>query len=116
MNYIETFKIKTCNKITLQYFNKMSDARDGKAPIEKEIIDENKLKQILFLLNKLPDEGDMMVKMGDVPILNVILQVDKNEPVYFTYYQSAIKTPATSFYSIAPTEVKLLHDLFLDFF
>jgi len=112
MKYAETFKINKCDKITLDYYKKMSDSRDGVKPKSKEITDKVILEKILLLLNKLPDKGDHMIKMGDVPILNVILTVDKGEKIYFTYFQDMIKTPDTSFYySPGPKEEKVLFDL-----
>ena len=112
MKYAETFKINKCDKITLNYYKKMSDSRDGVQPKSKEITDKVTLEKILLLLNNLPDKGEEMIKMGDVPILNVVLTVDKGETIYFTYFQDMIKTPDTSFYSgPKPKEEKALYDL-----
>ena len=89
----------------------MSDQRDGISPKSAEIKDKAIFGKILLLMNKLPDKGDKMVKMGDVPILDVIITLDKSETVYFTYYQMSVKTPDTSFYSNPPEEEKILFEL-----
>jgi len=113
MNYVTTFKIDKCEKIVLNSYKKMSDSRDGIKPKSKEITDKAVLEKILALINKLPDEGTMMIKMGDVPIIDVILTINKAETVYFTYYQSSIKTPATSFYSDHPSQETQLYNLLI---
>ena len=112
MQYISTFQIESCDQITLQHYKKMSDARDGVLPAEAVIQDKETILQVLTLLKQLPDEGDMMVKMGDVEILNVFLMNESN-PVYFTFYVNRIKTPATSFYSNHPKEENVLYDLLM---
>lgn len=111
MKYIETFQINKCDKITLNYYKKMSDKRDGIVPKSLDITDKVVLEKILSLMNKLPEKGDMMVKMGDVPILDVILTTDNSEVIYFTYYQKSVKTTDTSFYSSHPEEEKMLYEL-----
>lgn len=110
MKYINTFKIDKCDKITLHYYKKMSDQRDGISPKSAEIKDKAILEKILLLMNKLSDKGDKMVKMGDVPILDVIITIDKSETVYFTYYQMSVKTTDTSFYSNPQEEEKVLFE------
>lgn len=115
MKYAETFKIDNCEKIALSYYKKMSDKRDGFRPKTAEITDKTILGKTILLLNKLPDKGDMMVKMGDVPILEVILTINKDEQVSFTYYQKSIKTTDTSFYSKHPEEEKILYELLMSF-
>ncbi len=112
MTYTATFQIKKCDKIILRYYKKMSDSRDGVTTKSKEITDKVILQKILLLLKQLPDKGDMMIKMGDVPILEVLMTIDKGETVYFTFYDKMIKAPDTSFYSgTAPAEEKKLFDL-----
>ena len=114
MKYVETFKINKCDKITLHYFKIMSDSRDGIAPKSKEITDKTTLDKILLLVNQLPDKGVQMIKMGNVPMLDVIITTDKGETKYFTYYQGIIKTTNTSFYSDPrPKEEKILYGLLL---
>ncbi|MBU1077207.1 MAG: hypothetical protein KKH98_07940 [Spirochaetes bacterium] len=115
MNYIETFKIPACEKIVLESYKKMSDSRDGKAPKVREITDKDVLKKILALMNELPDKGEEMIKMGDVPIINVVLFIGHDKAVYFTFYQDMVKTPDTSFYSEAPAQEKELYDLLVSF-
>ncbi len=111
MNYIETFKIDNCEKITLHYYKKMSDKRDGVSPKSEEITDKTIFGKILLLMNKLPDKGEMMIKMGDVPVLEVIMTINKSETVYFTYYRKSVKTTDSSFYSNPPDEEKILFEL-----
>lgn len=114
MKYIETFKINKCDKITLNYFKIMSDSRDGVAPKSKEITDKVTLDKILLLINQLPDKGVKMIKMGNVPMLDVIMTTDKGETIYFTYYEGIIKTTDTSFYSDQrPKEEKILYGLLM---
>lgn len=114
MNYIETFKIDSCDKIVLHYYKKMSDKRDG-IPASKtiDITDKAVIQSIIMLLNKLPEKGDEMIKMGDVEILEVVL-IQKNNLSYFTFYKNAIKTIDTSFYSNSPQEEKMLYDLLME--
>lgn len=116
MKYVATFKINRCEKITLHFYKKMSDSRDGIPPLVREISDKEVLGEIVSLMNKLPDKGDMMIKMGDVSVLKVIMTYDKTEGGYFEYYEDSIKTPATSFYSESPGEEKKLYELFMSYF
>lgn len=111
MNYIETFQLSLCPKVTLEYYEKASDIRDGNSPIrKKEISNESIISEIFSLLNQLPDAGDMMVKMGDVPVIQAKLHYTEKE-YYFTFYMEKIKTPATSFFSEPLKEEALLHEL-----
>lgn len=112
MKYIESFAIRHCEKITLRYYKKMSDLRDGVAPKTKVINDKSTIEKILLLVNKLPDKGEIMMKLGDVPMLQVILNTDKTENVFFSFYNQSIKTPDTSFYSNHPPAEKILFELF----
>lgn len=116
MKYIETFKINKCEKITLHFYKKISDSRDGIPPLVREINDKEVLGEIISLLNKLPDKGDMMIKMGDVAVLKVIITLDNTASSYFEYYEDSIKTPATSFYSGSPGEEKKLYELLMSYF
>jgi hypothetical protein len=114
MKYVETFKINKCNKITLHYYKLMTDSRDGIAPKSKEITDKATLDKILLLVNQLPDKGTKMIKMGNVPLLDVIITTDKGETIYFSYFQGIIKTTDTSFYSDPrPKEEKILYGLLM---
>lgn len=114
MNYVETFKVGKCDKLALSYYKKMSDKRDGIKPsMSVEITDKGILEKIISLLNKLPDKGDMMIKMGDVSTLEAVLTTGKGENFYFTYYQNSIKTTDTSFYSTPPLEEKMLYELLM---
>jgi hypothetical protein len=111
MSYVSTFQLKPCAKIKLEYFEKLSDERDSAAAKKtKELTDAKVIGEIFELLTSLPDKGDMMVKMGDVPFLRAsLIYADRTE--YFTFFNKSIKTPATSFYSSRPPEEKKLYDL-----
>ncbi len=111
MSYVSTFQLKPCVKIKLEYFEKLSDERDGVAAKKtKELTDAKVISEIFALLTPLPDKGDMMVKMGDVPFLRAsLIYADRTE--YFTFFSKFIKTPDTSFYSPHPAEEKKLYDL-----
>jgi hypothetical protein len=113
MNYVETFKIADCEKITLYYYEKMSDPRDGGTPKTREITDRETITKLLALINKLPDEGEKMIKMGDVAMLRVNLTLSKSETVFFTYYGKMVKAPDTAFYSNGPAEEKTLYGLLI---
>ena len=92
----------------------MTDSRDGIAPKSKEITDKATLDKILLLVNQLPDKGTKMIKMGNVPLLDVIITTDKGETIYFSYFQGIIKTTDTSFYSDPrPKEEKILYGLLM---
>ncbi len=113
MNYIETFQADVCDKILLEYYNKMSDERDNIAPHKQAVItDTDTIKKIIDLIHAFPDKGDMMVKMGDVPVLKVTL-IYKDKAAFFKYYENSVQTPATSFYSTPPKEEKLLYELLM---
>jgi hypothetical protein len=110
-NYAESFQLKAANKILIEYFSKMSDQRDNIAADKSATItDVATIQRIVALLNELPDEGDMMVKMGDVPLMKVSL-IFGDSAVYFEYYDKKIKTPATSFYSTTPKQEQALFSL-----
>ena len=111
MQYIETFKVKSCSRITINYYKNNTDARKGKKPKSCETYDKDVITEILSLLNTMPDKGDIMVSWGKVPVLEVLLH-DKN--AYFSYYNRKIKTPSTSFYSNDPAEEKELYSLLLN--
>ncbi|HEY9049326.1 MAG TPA: hypothetical protein VIN08_25665 [Ohtaekwangia sp.] len=111
--YTSTFKFKPCDKIILTYYDRMSDQRDSIPPHKTSTItDHATINRILALTDKLPDKGDIMIKMGDVSILETTL-VYPDSVVYFTYYESRVKTPDTSFYSERPQEEKVLYELLI---
>jgi hypothetical protein len=113
MNYIETFQADVCDKIILEYYNKLSDEGDNIAPQkEATITNADTIKKITTLFRAFPDQGDMMVKMGNVPVLKVTL-VYQDKAVFFKYYENSVQTPATSFYSTPPKEEKLLFELLM---
>jgi hypothetical protein len=113
MNYIETFQADVCDKILLEYYNQLSDERDNIAPQKETVLtDTETIKKIITLIHAFPDQGDMMVKMGNVSVLKVTL-IYKDKAVFFKYYENSVQTPATSFYSTPPKEEKLLYELLM---
>ena len=109
--YIETFQVKDCSKIVLEQYGKMSDEFDETPPQHiREITDEPTISSIISLASALPDKGEIMKKMGNVPLLKATFFC-KEDTVFFDYYQDAVKTPATSFYATHPKEEKVLYEL-----
>jgi hypothetical protein len=109
--YIETFQVKDCKKIVLEQYGKMSDEFDETPPQQiREITDEQTINEIISLAGALPDKGEIMKKMNNVPLLKTTLFC-KEDTVFFDYYEDAVKTPATSFYASAPKEEKALYEL-----
>jgi hypothetical protein len=110
MNYISTFQLARPERMELEYYAKMSDQRDSiPAQKKKEITDGAQLDEFVAITSRLADKGDMMIKMGDVPLLHVILYYP-DQKLYFTFYQSRVKTPDTSFYANSPQNEKDLHE------
>jgi hypothetical protein len=95
MQYASTFQLTTPERIIIEDFVKLSDSIPAK---KVEIQDPMAIKKIVALLFQLPDKGEIMIKMGDVPLkrLNFVF-TDRIEVVEF--YNGRIKTPATSFYA-----------------
>ena len=111
--YVESFQVKPADKIVIEKFARMSDQRDSiPAQQTTTISDTSVIRQVVSLLNELSDEGDMMIKMGDVSLTKVSL-VYGDSAVYFEYYDKRIKTPATSFFSAASREEQDLYSLLL---
>ena len=111
MKYIETFQVKDCSKIVVEQYGKMSDESGEKLPEHIRVItDGATINSILALVHALPDEGQIMKKLGDVPVLKTTLFC-KEDTVFFSYYNDNVKTPATSFYAEHPKEEKELYEL-----
>ncbi len=111
--YLKSFQLSDCDKINISAFNKMSDQQTGiPAPTQLDITDPQIIKNILALLASLPDEGDIMIKMGDASLLVVTLYT-KTQIQHFHFYAERIKTPATSFYSESPKAEKQLYQLLI---
>lgn len=109
--YVDSFQLKTPDKIVVDHYNKMSEASDSVPPAStKTLVDKTKLVEIISFVNQLPDEGNTMIKMGDVPLVRVTLFYD-TASVYFDFYNKRIKTPATSFYSSESDAEKKLYTL-----
>ena len=105
--YASTFQLTTPERIIVEDFTKLSDSIPAK---KLEIQDPSTIKKILALLFQLPDKGEMMIKMGDVPLkrLNLVF-TDRIEVVEF--YNGRIKTPATSFYAQPQPMEQMLFEL-----
>jgi len=109
--YITTFQIAQPERITIESFQKMSDQYDSTiVPKGTEVIDGPTIIRIMELVKALPDKGEIMKKLGDVPLLEVRLTY-KDKVLYFDYYSESIKTPDTSFYTNPPVQEKELFDL-----
>lgn len=97
------------DKIEIQYFDKMSNKTPS---VVAEINESKKLEEIDGLLRSLPDVGNEMIKMGNVPVLRVQIFFSSGGVEYFEFYGGRIKTPDTSFYSgVVAAEVKLYNIL-----
>jgi len=109
--YITTFQIDQPDKINIESYDKMSAQYDSTlTPKRTEVTDASTITRILKLIKALPDKGEIMKKMGDVPLLEVRLTY-KEKVLYFDYYSESVKTPDTSFYTNPPAEEKQLFDL-----
>ena len=112
MQYLKTFKIKSCYKITVNQYKKASDSRDGKKHKSAEISNKHTIDKIIKLLNALPDKGEIMISWGPVPLTEVIMH-NEDGSEFFSFYNSRIKTPDTSFYSEKYSEEEKLYNLFI---
>lgn len=93
--YAKTFQMTTPERIIVDDYLKLSDTIPAKS---NEISDPTMIKKIVAIMFQLPDSGDIMIKMGDVPLKRVnFVFTDHIEIVEF--YNGRIKTPATSFYA-----------------
>lgn len=98
-SYVDSFQLKMPDKIVVEQYAKMSDVGNHESPTgTKQITEKPRMAEIIGLVNQLPDEGQVMIKMGDVPVLRATLYYD-TAAVYFEFYNKRLKTPATSFYS-----------------
>lgn len=89
----------------------MSDELSETPPEHIRVIsDASTINSILTLAHALPDEGQIMKKMADGPLLKTTLFC-KEDTVFFDYYSENVKTPATSFYAEHPKEEKELYEL-----
>lgn len=109
--YASTFKLRPCELVIVEDYEKMSDASDSTPPKAiRELRDEATIHQILALAAALPDEGQIMKKMANVPLLRTTLMY-ADDTVFFDYYNASVKTPSTSFYANPPREEKALYEL-----
>ena len=109
--YATTFKFRPCELVIVEDYEKMSDASDSTPPKAiRELRDEATIRQILTLAAALPDEGQIMKKMANVPLLRTTL-VYADDTLFFDYYNASVKTPSTSFYANPPREEKALYEL-----
>jgi len=109
--YTTTFKLRPCEWVIVEDYAKMSDASDNTPPKAiRELRDQATIDKILTLAAALPDEGQIMKKMANVPLLRTTL-LYADDTVFFDYYNSSVKTPSTSFYANAPREEQALYEL-----
>ena len=109
--YATTFKFRPCTLVIVEDYEKMSDASDSTPPKAiRELRDEATISKILALAATLPDEGQIMKKMANVPLLRTTLMY-ADDTVFFDYYNASVKTPTTSFYANPPQEEKALYAL-----
>jgi hypothetical protein len=110
--YVTSFKVATPEKVVLEQFASISAEGANETPQKTvEITDAAALTEVVTLVNKLPDSGQIMVKWAEVPVLRVKL-VYPEGPQYFLFFQQSVKTPATNFYAgKKPAEEKQLYDL-----
>ncbi|MBL0739628.1 hypothetical protein [Chryseolinea lacunae] len=110
-HYTETFKLRPCDKVIVEYYAKMSDASDETPPQSiREITEVDQIATIITLAASLPDEGEIMKKMANVPLLRTTF-LYPDDTVFFDFYDKSLKTPATSFYATAPKEEAALFEL-----
>ena len=109
--YITTFQIDQPAKITIESYDKISAQYDSTIiPNRAEVTDAPTIVRIAELVKALPDKGEIMKKLGDVPLLEVRLTY-KDKVLYFDYYSESLKTPDTSFYTNPPSQEKQLFEL-----
>jgi hypothetical protein len=109
--YATTFKLRPCEVVIVEDYEKMSDASDSTPPRAiRELRDAATINKILTLAAALPDEGQIMKKMANVPLLRTTL-LYADDTVFFDYYNASVKTPSTSFYANPPQEEKALYAL-----
>jgi len=106
--YVESFKIRECDGIRLASRRKMSD-RKPKAVAE--VSDAGVIGDVLALLARLPETGEEMIKMGDVPTLEAHLFKGGKELGHFAFFGKRLKAPDTAFYSKGPEEEGKLFSL-----
>jgi len=114
MQYVETFKIQSCDRIEIRYYKKISDSRDGRRTLSGKMIDKKDIERVLSLLSALPDSGEMMISWGPVPMMEVRLY-ENDEYKIISYFNSRIKTPATSFFSNPPAEEKEFYNFLMNY-
>jgi len=109
--YATTFKFRPGALVIVEDYEKMSDASDNTPPKAiRELRDEATIGKILALAAALPDEGQIMKKMANVPLLRTTLMY-ADDTIFFDYYNASVKTPRTSFYANPPQEEKALYEL-----
>ncbi|MBT1689708.1 hypothetical protein [Dawidia soli] len=111
LTYVTSFKVATPEKIVLEQYASISGEGTEAPQKTVEITDGAALAEIVALVNKLPDSGQIMVKWAEVPVLRVKLVYAEGSQ-YFSFFQQSVKTPATNFYAgKKPAEEKQLYDL-----
>ncbi|WP_133259624.1 hypothetical protein [Pseudochryseolinea flava] len=93
--YASTFQMTTPDRVIIDDYTKLSDTIPART---HEMKDSVEVKKMMALLFQLPDSGEIMIKMGDVPLKRVNL-VFSDHIEMIEFYNGRIKTPATSFYA-----------------
>ena len=106
--YLETFKVEACDRAVIEQKRRMSDS---KPKAVRDVGDLALVARIVEILSLLPDEGEEMIKMGDVPTIETRLYSGGSEIGHFTFYGKRLKAPDTAFYSGSPPAEKDLFDL-----
>jgi len=110
-NYISAVKVPMPKRLIIEEFRVSSDEYAGKPAVRTMDIPENKsVREVLELLERLPEHGPVMMKPGDVPYLKVTL-VYERETSYFAFYDGKIKLPDSSFLESNPDQEKELFAL-----
>lgn len=109
MNYLKSFKIAECDKISLNYYKKLSYHSPEKTV---EITEMDEIERVLAILNKLPEKGDEMISMGPVAIIKASFFLKEETVGYLEYYGGLLKMPDTSFCSEKSDAERELYDLF----
>lgn len=107
MDDLKWFQNFGCNKLQITQFHSKSDMK-----VEKQvsITDPQYINSFQLQINRLPTSGDMMIKMGPAAKVLTLEFHCKEKAEVITFYDSHVKTPATSFYSNHTAAEKVIWD------
>ncbi|MBS8121574.1 hypothetical protein [Candidatus Vampirococcus lugosii] len=107
LKVVYSFKIKNCNKLIIQDYLHAKQSKPNKEII---IDDKNIIDNLTKLFNKLPEKGDMYIKLsGEVSYKRLFFICDNNNNIYkIEIYNNLIKTPGTSFLGNNKIEKQIL--------